>query len=382
MSFPLVDTANDLLRPATLADLDALVALENICFRTDKLSRRQFRYLLTKGRAAFIVAESKKTLCGYVLLLFSQGTSMARLYSIAVAPSMQRHRLGYALVKAAEQFALQRGCISIRLEIRQDNHASLTLFQRSGYKPIKEILDYYEDHMDALRFEKHLAPNLHLDVVKVPYYQQTLDFTCGPACLMMAMKALNPEIELNRKLELRLWRETTTIFMTSGHGGCGPYGLALAAYQRGFDLEIYVNETGVFLVNSVRHPEKREVMRLVQEDFLDQLHQLPIAVYQGSLDVDGLKQKFSEGGIPVVLISSYRIYGERFPHWIVITGFDDHYIYAHDPFVDTERGETMTDSINMPISHHEFQRMARYGKAGQKAVIILRRSTPSTPFGA
>jgi hypothetical protein len=51
---------------------------------------------------------------------------------------------------------------------------------------------------------------------------------------MMAMKALDPAMELNRTLELRLWREATTIFMTSGHGGCGPYGLALSAYRRGF----------------------------------------------------------------------------------------------------------------------------------------------------
>jgi hypothetical protein len=38
----------------------------------------------------------------------------------------------------------------------------------------------------------------------------------------------------------------------------------------------------------------------------------------------------------LVLISSYRIYGERFPHWVVVTGFDAHYIYVHDPLVDVE----------------------------------------------
>jgi glutamate dehydrogenase len=69
---------------------------------------------------------------------------------------------------------------------------------------------------------------------------------------MMAMKALDPNLMMDRKLELRIWRESTTIFMTSGHGGCGPYGLALSAYHRGFDLEIHVNEDNVFLVDSVR----------------------------------------------------------------------------------------------------------------------------------
>ena len=58
----------------------------------------------------------------------------------------------------------------------------------------------------------------------------------------------------------------------------------------------------------------------------------------------------------------------------MVTGFDDHYIYVHDPLVDTEKGQTTTDSVNMPIPHREFQRMARYGKAAQKAVLILYRS--------
>ncbi len=370
-------------RYATLDDLPALLAIENCCFVTDRLSRRSFRRLLTQGHAATLVAENAGRVQGYVLLLFSHGTSMARLYSIAVHPDYTRHRIGDLLLEAAESVALQRDCVSMRLEVRRDNPASLHLFRRHGYRQFKEVPDYYEDHMAALRFEKRLVPHLEVDRVKVPYYPQTLDFTCGPAALMMAMKALDPTMELNRSLELRLWREATTIFMTSGHGGCGPYGLALSAYRRNFDLEIHVNEDGVFLVDSVRSPEKKEVMRLVQEDWIEELRHLPVALHRGSLGVDELRQKFEAGGIALVLISSYRMYGERFPHWVVVTGFDDHCIYVHDPLVGAEDDKTVADSINMPIPHREFQRMARYGKAGQKAVLILyrsnRRPEPAAP---
>ncbi len=361
-------------RHATLDDIPALLAIEQQCFTTDRLSRRSFRHLLTHGNAVTLLDEDKGQIHGYVMLLFSRGTSMARLYSIAVHPQHGRRGIGNRLLKAAESAALERDCVSMRLEVRRDNPASLALFRRHGYRQFDETPDYYEDHMAALRFEKRLAPYLRADLVKVPYYQQTLDFTCGPAALMMAMKGLEPVLKLDRKLELRLWREATTIFMTSGHGGCGPYGLALSAYRRGFDLEIHVNEEGVFLVDSVRSTEKKEVMRLVQEDWIEELSQLPVLLRRGSLGVDELRQKCEAGGIPLVLISSYRIYGERFPHWVVVTGFDDHYIYVHDPLVDSEAGETITDSINMPIPHREFQRMARYGKAGQKAVLVLYRS--------
>ena len=161
--------------------------------------------------------------------------------------------------------------------------------------------------------------------------------------------------------------------MTSGHGGCGPFGLALAAQARGFAAEVYVNDTGVPLVDSVRSPEKKEVMRLVHEDMLAQMNRLAIPVVYGTLSPAGLRERFDAGAVPLVLISSYRIYGEKFPHWVVVTGFDDHFVYVHDPFVDYANGETAMDSINMPIQREEFARMARYGRAGLQAVILIAR---------
>jgi hypothetical protein len=178
---------------------------------------------------------------------------------------------------------------------------------------------------------------------------------------------------VDRKLELRIWREATTIFMTSGHGGCGPYGMALSAYRRGFDVEIYVNDTTALFVDSVRNPEKKEVIRLVHEDFRDEIERHNIAVTAGTLTVAELQERFEAGGIPIVLISSYRIYHEKFPHWVVVTGFDERFIYVHDPYIDAEAGKTLTDCVDMPILKRDFERMARYGKAGQKAALVLHK---------
>ncbi len=362
-----------MIRQATLDDLDALVGIEVSSFDSDRLSRRNFRYLLIKGNAEILVEEENGVVRGYAMLLFNTGTSLARLYSLAVDPAEKRKGIAGRLVEASEVAARQNDCVYLRLEIRRDNIASINLFKRHGYREFGMHADYYEDHMDAVRFEKSLVRDHKPPLARVPFYEQTLDFTCGPAAVMMAMKSLDPQTTLDRMLELRIWRESTTVFMASGHGGCGPYGLALSAYHRGFDVEIYVNAAGAMFIDSVRDPEKKEVMRLVQEDFINELRNSPVKIHYGVIGVNALQEQFEQGGIPIVLISSYRIYHEKSPHWVVVTGFDDRFIYVHDPLVDKDEGKTITDCVNMPILRKDFERMARYGKAGQKAVLILKR---------
>jgi len=57
---------------------------------------------------------------------------------------------------------------------------------------------------------------------------------------MMAMKVLDGSLRLDRRLELRLWREAASIVMASGHGGCGSFGLALSAHRRGFGAALFI----------------------------------------------------------------------------------------------------------------------------------------------
>ncbi len=363
-----------MLRTASIADLDALVDLENRCFELDRLSRRNFRYMLTKANAVTLVDERNGSLLGYVLVLFHSGTSLARMYSIAVDHAARGQGMGRILVEAAEKAALERGCVYMRLEVRPDNTGAIELYRAMRYRQFGTFDDYYEDHADALRFEKLLVPHLQPDMVPVPFYEQTLDFTCGPSALMMAMKAVDDSLELSRATEIRIWRESTTVFMTAGHGGCGPHGLALSAYERGFDVDMYVKDDVPMFVDSVRSDEKKEVIRLVQKEFVIEVENSDIGLHYRKPSVYELRRMFEAGAVPVVLISSYRIYKEKFPHWVVVTGFDDRFIYVHDPFVDYEMGKTRMDCINMPILQTEFDSMAKYGKTAQSAVLVIRRS--------
>lgn len=144
------------LRNASLADLPGLLALEAL-FPGDRLSSRQMHRHLSEGRNAFRVAEDRSGLLGYALVFFRRDSRRARLYSLAVAPPARGRGVGALLLSDAEDCARQRGCRQIGLEVRADNSAAISLYQRAGYQELSSRANYYEDGEAARRFELRLG---------------------------------------------------------------------------------------------------------------------------------------------------------------------------------------------------------------------------------
>ncbi|MGK9169153.1 peptidase C39 family protein [Inquilinus limosus] len=362
------------IRLATPDDVPRLLEIESRAFDHDRLSRRSFLHLLTKGHAVCLAAEAGGRLLGYALVLLRRTTALARLYSLAIDPEARGRGLGARLLDAAERAAHDQGALFLRLEVRPDNNPAIALYVSRGYRHFGRYLDFYEDHADALRFEKRLGTeDLPQVDLHVPYYAQTTNFTCGAAALLMALKALDSDTELSRARELRLWREATTIYMTSGHGGCDPYGLALAAHDRGLRARIFVSDDSILFLDGVRSPDKKAVMTVVQEDFRARCARRRIEVAHRALALPEMCALIAEGAIPIVLISMFRGYGEKNPHWVVANGFDERFIYVHDPWVAVTEMESASAKANLPIPRQEFERMARYGRTQLRAAVVLSR---------
>ncbi|MBA3582129.1 MAG: GNAT family N-acetyltransferase/peptidase C39 family protein [Gammaproteobacteria bacterium] len=359
------------IRPACLDDVDNLVLLEQRCFDYDRLSRRSFRWMLTKGKADLQIAEHNGELVAYILVLLHAGTSLARIYSLAVAPEMRGQRLADRLLEGAEARAEAKGCLSVRLEVHPDNDVAQRLYRRQGYRQFGVYPDYYEDHADALRFEKRIRHFRGVRSVEVPYYVQTTEFTCGPAALMMAMRAFDPSILFTRTLELQLWREATTIFMTAGHGGCGPHGLALAAWRRGFEVQLYINSREPLFLDGVRHEEKKSVMRDVHRAFEEELALTNVQQYYRALSTSELVEALTQGYVPLVLISSYQLARSKSPHWMVMTAADDDFVYLSDPEVDVDLHKTVLDCLDIPIRRDDFERMCQFGQSKLRTAVII-----------
>ncbi|MBU2874361.1 GNAT family N-acetyltransferase/peptidase C39 family protein [Marinobacter salexigens] len=365
------------LRQATNADLNALLQLEHRCFTEDRLSRRSFRRFLDMPQDRLIVAESKNDgigeLLGYCLVLMSAATRMARIYSIAVLPTARGQGIGEQLVKTAEREAAEADRILMRLEVREDNIDAIALYKRLGYRQFGTYRDYYEDHGTALRFERRiLFYEPTQEFLPVPYYPQTTDFSCGPAALIMAMAALDEQQPLTTLEELRIWREATTIFMLAGHGGCGPHGLALSAWKRGFNASAWISAEGPLFRDTVRNDDKKRILELVHEGFLHDIGQTDIQLHHDPLTLDAMEQALLAGQIPVILISTWQLNRSRVPHWVTVCAIDEQFVYLHDPEIDVEDGETVADKQYLPVDKRVFSQISRYGRNQplQAAVIV------------
>lgn len=359
------------IRNAVPADAEPLAVLESAVFETDRISRRSFRTLIERPTAATLVAEIDGGIAGYAMILFRAGTGLARLYSLAVSPDVRGEGVGRKLLEAAERAADDHDRFILRLEVREDNARAIDLYRQTGYRRIGRQADYYGDGMAALRMEKIMRGDDH-PPSRVPFYEQSTDFTCGSACLLMALGGLKSRAYLDPVWEIRLWREATTVFMLAGPGGCEPFGLALAAAGQGLEADIMCSSEDLLFLDSVRDPEKRRVMELSQVDFRARAAAEGIEVRYEPFSIETLRARIASGDLAVVLVSGYLMMGRKVPHWVLAHGDDGRHILVHDPWVEDEAGETVADAQNIPVPHAVFDRIARYGRNGLRAAVFLK----------
>ena len=155
------------IRRGAVGDLDRLVEIENAAFQTDLLSRRSLATALTSRASCLLVAEIGGRVVAYALANFRANSKNARLFSLARAPRSSRGS-GRALLAAVEREAFGRGCVALRLEVRDGNARAIALYRKAGFRLIGCYDAYYEDGAPALRFEKVLCADAAPVTVPVP----------------------------------------------------------------------------------------------------------------------------------------------------------------------------------------------------------------------
>lgn len=136
-------------------DLDALMAIEEASFQTDRLNRRRMQHWIGASNRVFLVCDAGKAgIAGYLLIFFRRNSRHARLYSIVINKPFRGCGLSRQLLARGEAAVRKAGCCSMRLEVRTRNRPAIGLYEALGYKRFGIYPQFYEDGADALRMEK------------------------------------------------------------------------------------------------------------------------------------------------------------------------------------------------------------------------------------
>lgn len=362
-----------MIRQAEDRDLEDLVTLEEASFSADRLSRRRFQHWIRASNRVFLVVEDAQRVLAYGLVFLHKGTRLARLYSIAVSREARGKGIGRELLLALEKGAVEKGRLAMRLEVAKENRGAIALYESMGYRSFGEYHDYYTDHGDALRMQKRIRRIDPGHILQpVPWFRQSTEFTCGPASLLMAMASLDKHIRPSQELELDIWREATTIFMTSGHGGTHPLGLALAAKKRGFDVSAHISTEKPLFLEGVRTEKKKEIMRTVDKQFRERAKKEKIKVHYTDLTQSQIAAALERQYAVIILVSTYLMDGRKAAHWVTVTGMDEECIYVHDPDVDEKLQDTL-DCQHIPVAREHFAKMSTFGNDRLRTAIILKK---------
>lgn len=142
------------LRQATIADLDALVAVEVDCFERaeERFTRRQIRALIQNPRATVVIAEAEGRPAGWAVGLIRRHRrwESARVYAVGVHRDARGRGIGRKLTVMLMEAFRARGVDRVYLEVREDNERALGLYAKLGFVPVRKLPAYYGPGVDGI----------------------------------------------------------------------------------------------------------------------------------------------------------------------------------------------------------------------------------------
>jgi len=143
------------IHPMTETDLEQVLALESVSFRTP-WNRDHFINEIQSPLSFPLAARTDDgTVAGYIcpMLVLDEG----QILNVAVRPEFRGTGIGGLLMRAALSEFSNRKASFVSLEVRPSNGAAVSLYSRYGFAAVGRRKAYYEDGEDALLMELELT---------------------------------------------------------------------------------------------------------------------------------------------------------------------------------------------------------------------------------
>ncbi len=177
----------------------------------------------------------------------------------------------------------------------------------------------------------------------VPFYRQTLDFTCGAACLVMALSFFDRTFRMSRDEEIDLWREATSVEVL----GIGRYGLSLPLLRHGYSVEISTNVEGPEFLARIKKRLGEDRMKTFHELYRERMERaIALGLVENrkeEVKLSDISETLSADGLPVLLSDAGPLGDDEAPHWIVVTGIDDESIHFNNPLAESGSSLPLSD---------------------------------------
>ena len=190
--------------------------------------------------------------------------------------------------------------------------------------------------------------------LKIPYYIQHSEFTCGPACVLMIFKFFSPQLKLSRTLEFEVWRQCNMI----GVRCADPFGICVPLLDAGYEVHLVTQHRrmidldlwGCRLLEQGFTPADVNLAVFGVGENKKRALSRGLAFECGRLTVERMAMSFREEFIPIALVHMGVIHQLNFPHWVVVTDAGDDHVDFNDPY-PPKGGK------GIRVRKEEFQRM-------------------------
>jgi ribosomal-protein-alanine acetyltransferase len=125
--------------------LDQLYKIEEQCFDQEAFTKRQIAYLLSDYNSVSLVAKANNDIAGFIItqIEVEENTEFGHIITINVAPKCRHQKIATRLLQEIEALLKQKGISECRLEVREDNHPAIKLYQKLGYQTMGKLKNYY-----------------------------------------------------------------------------------------------------------------------------------------------------------------------------------------------------------------------------------------------
>lgn len=125
----------------TEAHIEGIARLERECF-SSPWSEESLKNELKNNFSRFFVAFSNGEIVGYI----GAHNILGEVYitNVAVFPQLRRRGVAKKLIEALLQTVKNENAVFVTLEVRKSNFSAISLYEKTGFKPVGERKNFYE----------------------------------------------------------------------------------------------------------------------------------------------------------------------------------------------------------------------------------------------